>query len=473
MGQNGVPPEIEVGLPYFGPPRSRRPMTRFRLPAFLVALATLTLFPGTAAQETEGAWSLLDASPYDGYRFEDGDFIDPSTGWIVNGSGEVWKTADGGASWDQLGNYQSLYLRSVAFADAQRGAIGTLWSQGPLWWTTDGGETFVNAADRITGPVPSGICGLQAVSDEVMVGVGWFAGPSHFIKTTDGGQTWSSRDISDVVGSLVDLHFWDEQRGVVVGGSDALNSGSRAVVALTEDGGETWSVRHTGSPGGPAAQWAWKVSFPTPTTGYVAVEYGGGGSPPATVLKTTDGGLSWTELAIPGSQEPEGLQGVGFITADIGWASGRGTTSRTTDGGQTWQQIDLDGQVNRFEFFGDTLAYAMGTRIYQLNRTSTTAVEGAVQPVASGLDAVYPNPTAGPLDVAYRLPEAGAVDLAVYDLLGRRVATLASGTHAAGANGASWDGRDGTGAAVAPGVYVVRLRSEGRADAQRVTVVGP
>lgn len=65
--------------------------------------------------------------------------------------------------------------------------------------------------------------------------------------------------------------------------------------------------------------------------------------------------------------------------------------------------------------------------------------------------------------VRYTLPATGPVSLAVYDVTGRRVATLASGTQQAGEHAIAWP------RAVAPGVYVVALRAGGAM--QRASVI--
>jgi hypothetical protein len=72
-----------------------------------------------------------------------------------------------------------------------------------------------------------------------------------------------------------------------------------------------------------------------------------------------------------------------------------------------------------------------------------------------------PNPFAGSTRIRFTLPHAGHADLAVYDIGGRRVRTLASGVLAAGDHIATWDGRDASGLAPAPGLYLYRL-STGR-----------
>jgi hypothetical protein len=81
------------------------------------------------------------------------------------------------------------------------------------------------------------------------------------------------------------------------------------------------------------------------------------------------------------------------------------------------------------------------------------------------LEAVYPNPLSGAATVAFELPAPGSATLTVYDVLGRRVAVLSEGEHAAGRHVATLDG-----AALASGVYVVRLVAGEQALSRRITV---
>ena len=53
------------------------------------------------------------------------------------------------------------------------------------------------------------------------------------------------------------------------------------------------------------------------------------------ILRTTDGGVTWTQQM---SGAPEYLMGVSFPDVNTGFAVGSsGTIHRTTDGGVTWQ----------------------------------------------------------------------------------------------------------------------------------------
>jgi hypothetical protein len=57
------------------------------------------------------------------------------------------------------------------------------------------------------------------------------------------------------------------------------------------------------------------------------------------------------------------------------------------------------------------------------------------------------------------LPDPSPVDAAIYDLGGRRVATLHSGPLPAGPQRLEWNGLDARGRRAPPGVYFARVRS--------------
>ncbi|MEZ4386415.1 MAG: FlgD immunoglobulin-like domain containing protein [Candidatus Krumholzibacteriia bacterium] len=91
-------------------------------------------------------------------------------------------------------------------------------------------------------------------------------------------------------------------------------------------------------------------------------------------------------------------------------------------------------------------------------------------PPASALT-VWPNPFNPRLEIAFTMPVAGPLTVAIHDLRGRRLRTLARGHHEAGAHRFVWDGRDRTGRVAAAGVYVVRIEAAGRLATRRVTML--
>ena len=100
-----------------------------------------------------------------------------------------------------------------------------------------------------------------------------------------------------------------------------------------------------------------------------------------------------------------------------------------------------------------------GVVLFPVSNVSTPPLAGAALTIG-------PNPTGGAATVRLGLPAPADVRVAVYDVLGRRVATLASGALAAGTHGLPLDA-----APLAPGVYVVRAEVGGGAVlVRRVTV---
>jgi hypothetical protein len=86
--------------------------------------------------------------------------------------------------------------------------------------------------------------------------------------------------------------------------------------------------------------------------------------------------------------------------------------------------------------------------------------DGQVALHSSRIEGARPNPFNPRTEIAIRLSNAGAagpIELAVYDLEGRRVASLVNGTMRAGAHTVTWTGLSDQGIPVESGVYFARL----------------
>jgi len=82
-------------------------------------------------------------------------------------------------------------------------------------------------------------------------------------------------------------------------------------------------------------------------------------------------------------------------------------------------------------------------------------------PVAEGshISFARPNPFGPQTRITYSLRKGGMVEISLYDVLGRRLRTLAEGYVHAGDHDVVWDGTDDSGTWAAPGVYLYRLRT--------------
>ena len=106
----------------------------------------------------------------------------------------------------------------------------------------------------------------------------------------------------------------------------------------------------------------------------------------------------------------------------------------------------------------------------EIRRPVTTAVGD--RPLASRavLHQNYPNPFNPSTVVGFDLAERGKVRIEVFDVLGRRVATIADRVFSAGRHRLAWDGRDDGGRPVASGVYLCRLDAGERRETRKMVL---
>jgi hypothetical protein len=133
------------------------------------------------------------------------------------------------------------------------------------------------------------------------------------------------------------------------------------------------------------------------------------------------------------------------------------------------------GAAQAYRYADVGLPYAAARAAYRLRQLDTDGTATLSERVTVRLDAprqvmlrpVFPNPVRARATVQFALPEAsGGATLALFNVLGRRVRTLASGRLPAGRHEATLDA---TG--LASGVYFLRLRTPTATKTQRLVVV--
>lgn len=90
---------------------------------------------------------------------------------------------------------------------------------------------------------------------------------------------------------------------------------------------------------------------------------------------------------------------------------------------------------------------------------ASEAYRAGLVPTATLMENARPNPFRQITTIRYQLTAGCRANLAVYNVMGQRVRTLAEGWHQAGRYMAAWDGRDGTGRQASAGVYFCRLEA--------------
>lgn len=100
-----------------------------------------------------------------------------------------------------------------------------------------------------------------------------------------------------------------------------------------------------------------------------------------------------------------------------------------------------------------------------MHEVQSTPVAGSTPTFA--LSTPYPSPVSGTATVAFTMGQSGRVSIAVYDVAGRRVATLLdSSSYAAGPSSVQFNAHD-----VPSGVYFVKMQTASQSLTKKITVV--
>ena len=122
---------------------------------------------------------------------------------------------------------------------------------------------------------------------------------------------------------------------------------------------------------------------------------------------------------------------------------------------------------DRFRAVGADLAARNGAVLTPMGALPSLPLKGAGPPSTGiSLSRPRPNPFTSSTQFVVTLPGTSTVDLAVHDLAGRRVATLASGTYGPGQHPFTWDG-----AGAHDGLYFVQLTVDGQVRTARVAML--
>ena len=250
-------------------------------------------------------------------------FSSASAGVVVGQQGQVYRTANGGTTWSFYDLGTTEILKTVYFADVNRGFI----LGNNMYQTTNSGATWVISA----GPgMP--MEGIYFVDNQRGTVVG--ANGSVF-RTTNGGGSWLPQTIN-ASNTLRSVWFTSETKGII--------AGEAGIILQTTDGGSSWTRIPSGT-----LQDLNSIFFLNATIGFVA---GGNG----TILRTTDGGVNWFPTLVESTAVS--LLKVRMIDALNGFAFGNSTNVanpieffRTSDGGITWSHYDY-GKSRAVQFYG-------------------------------------------------------------------------------------------------------------------------
>lgn len=383
-------------------------------------------------------------------------FTDAQTGWAVGsdgffGPGTIVHTNDGGTNWLRQQPGTSATLNAVHFVSATQGwAVG---GEGTILRTTNGGQSWQAQSSG------AGFADLVSVHF-INANTGWATGfdgffsPGVILRTDNGGQTWVAQpqDNSDGV-EWTRVFFVDETNGWILG-----STGSAGLLRTT-NGGASWTRITI-----PASNTLTSLHFADAQNGWV-VGYDG------TILRSTDGGVSWSLQNVPAPGSPGFLDAVHFSDANTGWAVGGGAILNTTNGGGIWDEY-VDGiALTRFydvHFPVAGVGWAVGfsgssARVYRYGQGVGIKEE---EHVVRNLG-VHPNPMVDHALISFTLDQRQWLVLEVLDAQGRVAQVVHAGELGAGEHRLGF-GTQGLSA----GAYVLKFTAGGRQLVRPVVLSG-
>ena len=277
----------------------------------------------TALVTTNGGIRWSELAPLPDWYLNSCSFHTPTNGFLAaqtqQGIASIFATSDRGRSWVQRSVLPIAYdpffpiaVQSVLAVSDNDVFVGA--SMGNLYRSSDGGRTWDSlfVSQTLVNEYYTGTS-MQRVSPETLI---YFSFASVSI-STDNGTSWVNRRTPQGR-TLVDPHFFDTRSGVgIIGGS----------FGRTTDGGTTWSLSKESGlsqlsviSSSEFAAFRGDASEPTPS-----------GFRSSSIIRSSDGGTTWSEHPFGERVSPEGIH---FHTLDEGWLWGwSGMIRHTSNGG--------------------------------------------------------------------------------------------------------------------------------------------
>ncbi len=238
--------------------------------------------------------------------------------------------------WEPVSFSESLEFREVVFVTVDKGWVAG--GKGTIIHTKDAGATWTAQMGGDPQADEDPVKLLRFV-DETH---GWAVRDNRILRTED-GESWE--DLGAAPQYIHELAMSSPTQGVAAG---YLGMGRNPSTLLrTRDGGKTWSpvvqCSVKAMVGGVNKVFGCEVTriqFVTEAVGYLVAKHqcaGAGCEPPPILGKTEDGGESWRFFVGPGDPEVVGATDLYFTDENTGVVrTTDGKLSRTTDGGATW-----------------------------------------------------------------------------------------------------------------------------------------
>ncbi len=285
--------------------------------------------------------------------------VSEKVAWASGAGSTVLRTSDGGATWQKLTvTSDALDFRDVDAIDAQTAYVLAI-GNGPasrIYKTTDAGKTWTMQFKNEEPKAFLDAMSFWDANNGIVFGDS-VDGQLYILTTNDGGRVWSRVPAKNLPAALENEGAFAASGTniAVFGKSNAwigTGAASRARVLRTADGGRTWQVSDTPLAAG-SSSGIFSIAFRDAKHGVIAGgDYRQEKEAVDNLAVTNDGGITWTLV--------KGLSGFRSVVAYVPGtktlvALGPSGGDYSTDDGQTWKPLDGPGF--------DTLSFVPGNSV--------------------------------------------------------------------------------------------------------------
>ena len=223
---------------------------------------------GTVLRTTDGGnnWQVLKVEGAEALDFRDIYGASAQLAYAMSagdadkGAAKIYKTIDGGKTWKVVFNYTEKggFFDSFDFWNEKEGIlIGDPVDDKPfIVRTLDGGNSWNRVPKETLPAINKGEASFAASGTCVIAKnktKAWINTQSRVFYTTDKGETWQVAETPFKAGEtsgIFGLHFWTDKDGIATGGDYKNDKQVSDNVAITHDGGKTWTLVNTAKPDG-------------------------------------------------------------------------------------------------------------------------------------------------------------------------------------------------------------------------------
>ncbi len=349
------------------------------------------------------SWAIIEIETQEKLRKVFFSSID--VGWII-GDSSIYKTLDGGYTWDKNITFETNYLHTLFFIDEKKGFVGgeIVDEQGVdilLYNTVNSGQTWESS--NVDSILENGILDFSFVQDSIGVAVSY----NTLYKSYDSGMNWNKLPINFYVGS------YSPGRVQMIDANNILLFG-----------------------GSPHVVWDGEI------------------------LLSNDGGLSWDTYG-NGQTFMWGINDYFVYNMDSLWVTNGEKIFVTTNKGINWKTMDI--KIEEFSFISNNRAYGLSENsiLYTENGWQSYSI---VDSVLVGLEQNeeikysyklyqnYPNPFNPSTTIKFDIPQREEVKIILLNILGEEIDEIFKGELNSGIHEINYDG-----SSLSSGIYLYQI----------------